>query len=231
MKSLLKLIKKILIIIIVIFICLFAYICYQGYSIYQEAISKTSISQKVENIKGNSDYLSLKYIPKTYQEATVAIEDHRFYSHHGIDIFTTIRSLISNIQNKDLSNGGSSITQQVAKNMYFSSEKKFSRKVAELLVALDLEKSYSKDDILEIYLNIIYFGSGYTGISQASYGYFEKNPLKLTLSEQTLLAGLPNAPSVYSPDSNPELSKKRQKQVIDAMVKYGYITEDDANRL
>lgn len=198
---------------------------------YKESIEKTPISKKIANIKESSDYLSLKYIPQAYQQATIAIEDHRFYSHHGIDIFTTFRSLVENIQNKELNNGGSTITQQVAKNMYFSGEKKFSRKVAELLVALDLEKNYSKDDILEIYINIIYFGNGYTGISQASYGYFGKNPLKLTLNEQTLLAGIPNAPSIYSPVSNLELSKQRQNQVINAMIKYGYISKEEASKI
>ena len=170
-------------------------------------------------------------MPETYKNATIAIEDHRFYSHGAIDVFTTARSFIENIRNKELSNGGSTITQQVARNMYFTQEKSFVRKVAELFVAVELEKNYSKDEILEMYINIIYFGDGYTGLKQASYGYYRKSPSKLSLDEQTMLAGIPNAPSIYSPNVNPELAKKRQQKVLDAMVKYGYISKAEANNI
>lgn len=167
---------------------------------------------KVAKIKEYDNYISISDVPKTYKEATIAIEDHRFYSHSGIDIITTARSFIENIRNKELSNGGSTITQQVARNFYFTQEKSFIRKVAELFVAFDLENNYSKDEILEMYLNIIYFGDGYTGLKQASYGYYRKAPAKLTLSEQTTLAGIPNAPSVYSPSVNPDLARKGNKK-------------------
>ena len=176
-------------------------------------------------------YISISEVPETYKNATIAIEDHRFYSHGAIDVFTTARSFIENIRNKELSNGGSTITQQVARNMYFTQEKSFIRKVAELFVAVDLEKNYSKDEILEMYLNIIYFGDGYTGLKQASYGYYRKSPSKLSLAEQAMLAGIPNAPSIYSPNVNPELAKKRQQKVLDAMVKYGYISKAEANNI
>lgn len=198
---------------------------------YKEVISKESIEKKVEKIKEYDNYISISDVPETYKNATIAIEDHRFYSHGAIDVFTTARSFIENIRNKELSNGGSTITQQVARNMYFTQEKSFIRKVAELFVAVDLEKNYSKDEILEMYLNIIYFGDGYTGLKQASYGYYRKSPSKLSLDEQTMLAGIPNAPSIYSPNVNPELAKKRQQKVLDAMVKYGYISKAEANNI
>ena len=198
---------------------------------YKEVISKESIVKKVEKIKEYDNYISISEVPETYKNATIAIEDHRFYSHGAIDVFTTARSFIENIRNKELSNGGSTITQQVARNMYFTQEKSFIRKVAELFVAVDLEKNYSKDEILEMYLNIIYFGDGYTGLKQASYGYYRKSPSKLSLAEQAMLAGIPNAPSIYSPNVNPELAKKRQQKVLDAMVKYGYISNAEANNI
>ena len=198
---------------------------------YKEVISKESIEKKVEKIKEYDNYISISEVPETYKNATIAIEDHRFYSHGAIDVFTTARSFIENIRNKELSNGGSTITQQVARNMYFTQEKSFIRKVAELFVAVDLEKNYNKDEILEMYLNIIYFGDGYTGLKQASYGYYRKSPSKLSLAEQAMLAGIPNAPSIYSPNVNPELAKKRQQKVLDAMVKYGYISKAEANNI
>lgn len=198
---------------------------------YKEVISKESIEKKVEKIKEYDNYISISEVPETYKNATIAIEDHRFYSHGAIDVFTTARSFIENIRNQELSNGGSTITQQVARNMYFTQEKSFIRKVAELFVAVDLEKNYSKDEILEMYLNIIYFGDGYTGLKQASYGYYRKSPSKLSLAEQAMLAGIPNAPSIYSPNVNPELAKKRQQKVLDAMVKYGYISKAEANNI
>ena len=198
---------------------------------YKEVISKESIEKKVEKIKEYDNYISISKVPETYKNATIAIEDHRFYSHGAIDVFTTARSFIENIRNKELSNGGSTITQQVARNMYFTQEKSFVRKVAELFVAVELEKNYSKDEILEMYINIIYFGDGYTGLKQASYGYYRKSPSKLSLAEQTMLAGIPNAPSIYSPNVNPKLAKKRQQKVLDAMVKYGYISKAEASNI
>ncbi len=226
-----KFIKKIFILILIIIIIVCSFITYEGYSMYKEVISKESIEKKVEKIKEYDNYISISEVPETYKNATIAIEDHRFYSHGAIDVFTTARSFIENIRNKELSNGGSTITQQVARNMYFTQEKSFIRKVAELFVAVDLEKNYSKDEILEMYLNIIYFGDGYTGLKQASYGYYRKSPSKLSLAEQAMLAGIPNAPSIYSPNVNPELAKKRQQKVLDAMVKYGYISKAEANNI
>ena len=131
-----------------------------------------------------------------------------------------------------LGEGGSTITQQVAKNLYFITEDDFiSRKIAEIFVAFDLENNYSKDDILEFYINTIYFGDGYYGIKEASNGYYKKDPKDLNLYESTLLAGVPNAPSVYAPTVNPDLAKSRQGKVIRSMIEYGYLTEEEANKL
>ena len=226
-----KFFKKLFLLILVIAICICAFITYKGHVMYENAISKESIEEKVKKIKEYDNFVSIDEVPDTYKKATIAIEDHRFYSHHGIDLITTIRSLITDIQHKELSNGGSSITQQVARNLYFTQEKSFIRKIAELFVAVDLENNYKKDEILEMYLNIIYFGDGYTGLKQASYGYYRVAPRQLSLYEQTMLAGIPNAPSIYSPNANADLAVKRQEKVVNQMLKYGYLTKEEANKI
>ena len=226
-----KFFKKLFLLILVILICVCSYIIYKGHVMYENVTSKESLEDKVKKIKEYDNFVSIEDVPDTYKNATIAIEDHRFYSHHGIDIITTLRSLITDIQNKKITNGGSSITQQVARNLYFTQEKSFIRKIAELFVAVDLENNYKKDEILEMYLNIIYFGDGYTGLKQASYGYYRVAPKQLSLYEQTMLAGIPNAPSVYSPNANADLDIKRQEKVLDAMIKYGYLTKDEATEI
>ena len=124
--------------------------------------------------------------------------------------------------------GGSTITQQLAKNLYFSQEKQLTRKIAEVFVALDLEKSYSKNEIFELYVNSIYFGDGYYGIGSASLGYFELEPSKMNDYESTLLAGVPNAPSRYAPSKYLDRAEKRQLQVLRRMEACGYYSREEA---
>ncbi len=198
-----------------------------GYTMYSDAISKTSITDKVAEIKSDENYVTISQVSDDFKNAIIAVEDHRFKEHNGIDIITTTRSMLENIKEKDIVAGGSTITQQTGRLLYFTQEQRFTRKVAELFVAFDLEKLYSKDEILEMYVNVIYYGNGYYGIREASLGYFEKEPKDLTLNEASLLAGIPNAPSVYAPNKNIDLAKKRQSAVLAAMVKYDYISETD----
>ena len=127
--------------------------------------------------------------------------------------------------------GGSTITQQLAKNLYFTQEKKVERKVAEVFMAVELEKEYSKKDILELYVNSIYFGNNYYCVKDASMGYFGKEPGKMTEYESTLLAGIPNAPSVYALTANPDLAAQRQRQVLEKMIKYKYLTSEEAEKI
>lgn len=127
--------------------------------------------------------------------------------------------------------GGSTITQQLAKNMYFTQEKKITRKIAEVFMSYEIEKNYSKDEILELYVNTIYYGNNYYNIKSASLGYFDKLPKDLNSSECTMLAGIPNAPSLYNPKASPKLAKQRQKQVIQKMIKYGNLSKEDANKI
>lgn len=216
-----KLILKILLWIFIILFIICSLILGLGYLKYKEATDKISVIDRVQEIRESDNYTKLKDISDDYKNAVVAIEDHRFYDHKGIDILSIIRSTYVNFKIKSLDYGASTITQQVGRLMYFTQEKSPIRKVSEIFVAFDLEKNYSKDEILELYLNLMYFGNGYYGIYNASEGYFDKTPDELTLYEASYLAGLPNAPSVYS--ENDKLGEERRIQVVNAMKKYGYI--------
>ena len=230
-RNLIKIIKLIIIIAIITVVSVVGKIFLDGYGMYEDATKKISIQQRVEQIRSDKNYADIDKIPKDYTNAVIAIEDHRYQYHGGIDYISTFRAVLKNVLSGQLAEGGSTITQQLAKNMYFTQEKKFERKVAELLVAFELEKKYSKDDILEMYINIAYYGNGYIGIKEASKGYLYKEPIEMTLYEATLLAGLPNAPSVYALNENPDLAKERQIQVLNSMVKYNYITKEEAQEV
>ena len=137
------------------------------------------------------------------------------------------RAVFNNIKAGEVREGGSTITQQLARIAYFEQDTKLSRKLAEVFVAREIEKNYDKEEIFELYVNAIYFGSGYYGIYDASRGYYGKDPWQLSDYEATMLAGVPNAPSVYSPDVNPDLAEQRRQQVIACMVEEGYIEEGE----
>lgn len=202
--------------IIFFFIC--SAILALGYFKYKEAINSISLQDAILEIKSNSNYVTLTTVSNDYKSAVISIEDHRFYNHKGIDLLSIIRSSYVNFKRKSLDYGASTITQQVARNIYFTQEKSPIRKIAEIFIAFDLEKNYTKDEILELYINIIYFGNGYYGIYDASKGYFNKEPSELNFYESTYLAGLPNAPSIYS--TNEKLGEERRLQVVEAMKKY-----------
>lgn len=223
-----KIIKRLFILILIIAIILVSFITYKGYKLYQVSVSKISIEDKVNEIRSDENYIKLDSVSKDFSNAIVAIEDHRFYKHFGFDFISFCRAIVSNIKEGERGQGGSTITQQLARNMYFTQEKNYSRKIAELFVVFNLEKSYSKDDILELYINTIYFGSGYYGVKEASIGYFEKQPIDLNLYEASLLAGIPNAPSVYGLNNNPDLAEQRRQHVLNAMVRTGSLTKEQA---
>ena len=204
---------------------------FNGYQIYRQVTEEVPLSEKVAEIRANPHYTALDDLPQIYKEAVVAVEDSRFYQHGGFDIISTARAFFINLREGELAEGGSTISQQLAKNMYFTQEKKFLRKAAELFVAFELERDYSKDEILELYLNTIYFGSGYYCVYDAAEGYFGKEPSQMTDYESTLLAGIPNAPSVYSLTNSPELAAMRQKTVLECMVEQDYITQAQAEAI
>lgn len=231
MKSLFKGIKGIIILIFLIILFIIGYFVADGYKLYKSVIYETSIEDKVKEIQSNPSYIKLDNVSKDYINAVISVEDKRFYEHFGIDIYSIGRALMNNLQNKKIIGGGSTITQQLAKNMYFEQKKKLTRKIAEAFVTLDLEDKYSKSEILELYINIIYFGDGFYGIKDACNGYLDKNPSDLNLYEATLLAGIPNAPSVYQLSNNSKYTYQRQIMVINSMVENNYLSQEEANKL
>lgn len=208
-----KLLKRIFILIVAVFLLGGAAIGVSGYEMYQKALREKSMFAMQKEIQAKHSYISLEELPEDYIDSVVAVEDKRFYHHAGIDIIAIGRALYNDIRAGALVEGGSTITQQLAKNQYFTQEKKLSRKAAELFMAIEMEKHFSKDEILELYVNSIYFGNGYYGVREASLGYYGKEPGTLTQEECMMLAGIPNAPSVYNPVDNPKLAQERLAQV------------------
>ena len=226
-----KIIIKILFILLLILTSIALLYIGNGYNMYKTAIEEMSIEDKVKEIQSKENYTKISELPQMYINAVISVEDHRFYDHGGIDIIAIGRAAINDIKAMSFVEGGSTITQQLSKNIYFTQEKKIERKIAGVFMAFEIEKRYEKDFILELYLNTSYFGDGYYTVKEAAQGYFGKEPKDMTDSECILLAGIPNAPSAYSPTKNPELAKQRQKQVINKMIKYKYLTQEEANQI
>lgn len=187
------------------------------------------LKQAVNARINSANYVKLQDIPESLQQAVVAVEDRKFYNHWGFDMEGIFRASLVNLQYGQVREGASTITQQLVKNLFLSQEQTMGRKAEEFVLAMDMELNYSKDEILELYLNTIYFGSGYYGIKEASEGYFGKEPAMLALPESAMLAGIPNAPSLYSPYVDFMLAKKRQFIVLDAMTAAGYLRESVAD--
>lgn len=177
------------------------------------------------DLKGNS--LSIQDLPKNLHDAVLAVEDRRFYHHFGIDPIGLTRAIVVNLRSKNRVQGGSTITQQLAKNLFLTQDKTYKRKIQEALLALWLEKELTKDEILMAYLNRVYMGAGTYGIEAATKVYFDKPVSKLSLYESAALAGLLKAPSRYSPIANRKASRERTEIVLGAMVDAGFITEKD----
>lgn len=168
--------------------------------------------------------------PKDLQNAFIAAEDIRFYKHHGIDPIGIARAVVSNIRHRDATGqGGSTITQQLARNAFLTQEQTLKRKLLEAVLAVEIENKYTKAEILEMYMNQIYFGQGAYGVQTASHVYFDKDVKDLNLAQCAMLAGLPNSPNYYSPFHNLQAAKYRQGVVLDQMAKYGYISQEQAN--
>ena len=203
----------------------------KGYRMYQDAISQTSIKERVEEIRTKENFTVYSEMSDFYVEAVISVEDHRFMSHSGIDPIAVARAAWTDIRERAFMEGGSTITQQLAKNLLFTEDKKIERKAAEVFAAFDIEEKYSKEEIFELYVNTNCFGSGYEGVFDAATGYFGKFPSELTDYEAAMLAGVPNAPSVYSPDVNLELANQRVRQVLQSMVRHQVITQEEADQI
>ncbi len=170
--------------------------------------------------------VSIDDIPADLKNAVISTEDKNFYRHRGFDTLGLVRSIFANIKAGSLKQGASTITQQLARILFLSNERTFDRKIKELIIAHRIEKTISKNEILELYLNSVYLGSGTYGVLSASKTYFDKELDELTLAETALIAGLPQAPSVYSPFQNPDAAINRRNQVLKRMYKTGCITKE-----
>ena len=186
---------------------------------------KPAVDEKIKNIP---HYVPLDRMSNFLAQAIVSVEDARFYKHKGFDLIGIARAVFVNVEAGEIQEGASTITQQTVKNLFLTSDQTFSRKAQELVLSMNMEKDFEKEKILEIYLNVIYFGSNFYGIYDAAQGYFGKEPADLTIAECAMLAGLPNAPSLYSPYVDFHLAKQRQLVVIDAMEKAGVISKKEA---
>ncbi|WP_082013127.1 transglycosylase domain-containing protein [Anaerovibrio lipolyticus] len=199
-----------------------------------------ALTSHIYDIKGNEiavvhaeedrEPVKSEEIPENLKKAFLATEDVRFYQHIGIDYRGVMRAMWENITHRAIAEGGSTITQQLARNAYLNQERTFSRKIQEMFLALKIEHRHTKEEILEMYLNQIYFGRGVYGIQAASKYYFNKNVKDLDLNECAMLAGIPKSPNHYSPLNNLEEAQKRKAVVLQQMAKYGFISSSTAQK-
>lgn len=203
----------------------------RGYFMYTSALERLPTAKAAREVREQEGFTPIGDLPEAYLDAVVAAEDHRFYEHGGVDFIAIGRALVNDVLSLSFKEGGSTVTQQLAKNLYFTQEKELTRKVAEMFMAWTLESDFTKDEILELYVNSIYFGSGCYTVGDASRAYFDKEPAQMTDREATLLAGIPNAPSVYDLNENPELAYQRQRHVVALMVKYTGLSQERADAI
>lgn len=220
MRTLFKLFKYLF---CTLLICIFCGVGFMYYA-YQEVIPNYAIDDTILSVRATDTYVPLSEISTTFLDAIVAVEDREFYKHSGLDFSSLGRAFITNIYNGEIKQGGSTITQQLAKNLFLDSSQNLSRKVKEVCLTHYLESHYSKQDILELYVNVIYYGDNNTGIYEASTNYFNKLPSELNFNEATMLAGFPQAPSYYS--ANTAAALVRQTQVISALTEYSDTYDD-----
>lgn len=208
---------------IVTLIC-FAVFAVLGWNMHSEAIEARPVRQVYADASADEHFVSCDELPEFYVNAVTATEDRDFWGHSGIDPSAIVRALLHDIAAMDFAEGGSTITMQTAKNIYYTQDKRFERKAAEVFTAFELEDKLRKEQIFELYVNTIYFGSNYYGIYAASMGYYGVPPQELTDQQCATLAGIPQAPSVYSPDNSQELADQRAEQVLNSMRECGYLS-------
>lgn len=162
-----KVLRKVIFVVILISISIGLLVVGESYDMYKEALKNMPLEEKVQSIKQKSNYTEIEEVPQIYINAVISVEDHRFYKHNGIDIIAVGRAIVNDIKAMDFVEGGSTITQQLSKNIYFTQEKTITRKIAEMFMTFEIEKHYDKDEILELYLNTSYFGDGYYTLKEA----------------------------------------------------------------
>ena len=226
-----QLLLTVLLLALLVLVAAGGYFAVTGHKLYEGAIQVTPIDTLYSSISSREGFVPYAQLPQTYINAVISAEDSRFTHHKGVDPVSIARALVTDLRTGSFAEGGSTITQQLAKNTLFTQEKHLARKAAEMFAALAIEKQYNKEQIFEMYVNTIYFGSGHYGIGEAAQGYFGKTPLQLTDAEAVMLAGLPNAPSAYSPNSSPDLAVKRMQVVLNRMVGCKKLTREQADAL
>lgn len=234
MKTKKKIIRTIFSIIgIIAFLCVavIGYFAIKGAVMWNDAKSGKPVEKTVAQLQSEEGFARVSELPQFYIDAVISVEDRKFRTHNGINLKSIARALLYDVSTLSFEQGGSTITQQLAKNLWFTQEKRIERKFAEVYAAFELENILSKDEIFELYVNTIYFGSDYYGVTAAARGYFNKAPSELSEYECAMLAGLPNAPSVYSPNESPELARQRLRLVLDSMERCGIITAARADEV
>jgi penicillin-binding protein 1A len=193
------------------------------------SIQIAGIDGRILAVRGDSGVSAkVRDLPKQVPQAFIAIEDRRFYAHYGVDPIGIARAVVANVMRRGVSQGGSTLTQQLAKNLFLTQERTFTRKIQELVLALWLERKFTKDEILELYLNRVYFGAGAYGVEAAAQRYFGKHARDMTLSEAAMLAGLVRSPSRLAPTRNPNGAERRAQVVLTAMADAGFISDKAA---
>ncbi|ONI47151.1 hypothetical protein AN643_00605 [Candidatus Epulonipiscioides saccharophilum] len=210
--------------IVMIIVFLLSILIY-GYLYYNGVKQERPLDKTVEYIQSHEDYIEIEEISPYFLNAIVAIEDRRFFKHSGLDVIGIFRAVVSNIRAGEIVQGGSTISQQLAKNLFFTNQRTLTRKVAEMFMTLDIEKNFDKEEILEIYSNVIYLGKGNYVLYSASKEYFDKDPIKLDLNESAFIAGLTQSPTAYTNDI--ELGFERQREVLKALEDFERVKFDN----
>ncbi len=221
-----RLLKALFTVILLVAIVGSAVLIYQGHSDYQRLSQEHPLDTLVEEARAQENYVSLDEISPYVIDATISVEDKNFYSHNGVDLAGVARAVLSNLFGIGDPSGGSTISQQLCKNLYgLFYDTSLTRKITEAFLTYELESGYEKDEILELYLNVINYGDGYIGIRAAANGYFGKEPAELTLDEASLLAGIPQSPSNFQLSDHMTQARDKQRIVLEAMVREDKISE------
>ena len=219
---------KILAILLLLTLTASGYLAVKGYIRFKDEIKALPLNEAVKRYTDDPDYVSFDQIDEDFVNAVVAVEDKRFFTRKGYDLIALCRALYHDVLARDLIEGGSTITEQIAKNLYMESYvSDLEEKVAEIFILLELEKDYSKEELFALYANMNYYGDGYWGIKEAAEGYYQADCSDLTLAQAAILAGIPNAPAIYQLSSGYEGAKGRQKWVMQTMYNNGYISEEE----
>lgn len=223
-----KIIKSFLIMMVLFLVITSIYIL-KVYVDYRNLIVEKPLGFVVETVRKKENYTQLENISKDYLEPLIASEDRRFHQRSGIDLRALLRATLINLKKGELVQGGSTIPQQVAKSLYFDHVQTIDEMIMQVFIMYDLENLFLKEDILELYINNIYYGAGYYSIYEASVGYFGVEPNNLNVNQGSLLTAILPAPTVYNPRNNYGLAKFHQRRVLFDLVEVGLLTPDEAN--